>query len=61
MFRRQCWENTGGYDEQMKTGYEDWEFWIRLTAAGWKVQVLKEYLLNYRITEKSMLLTRTGA
>jgi glycosyltransferase involved in cell wall biosynthesis len=59
MFRKVCWEKAGGYDEQMKSGYEDWEFWIRLTAAGWTVQVLKEYLLNYRVTEKSMLLTQS--
>jgi glycosyltransferase involved in cell wall biosynthesis len=59
MFRKECWEKTGGYDEQMKNGYEDWEFWIRLTSSGWKVHVLKEYLLNYRVTEKSMLLTES--
>jgi glycosyltransferase involved in cell wall biosynthesis len=59
MFRKECWEKVGGYDEQMKTGYEDWEFWIRLTAAGWKVHVLKEYLLNYRVTGKSMFLTES--
>src|SRR6185503_1413596 len=59
MFRRKCWETAGGYDEKMKSGYEDWEFWIRLTGAGWKVGVIKEYLLNYRVTEKSMLLTQS--
>lgn len=59
MFRKQCWEKIGGYDEQMKTGYEDWEFWIRLTAAGWSVAVLDDYLLNYRVTDKSMLLTQS--
>lgn len=59
MFRKSCWQKIGGYDEQMKTGYEDWEFWIRLTAAGWKVAVLNDYWLNYRITDKSMLLTQS--
>jgi glycosyltransferase involved in cell wall biosynthesis len=59
MFRKECWEKTGGYDERMKSGYEDWEFWIHLTASGWKVHVLKEYLLNYRVTDKSMLLTQS--
>lgn len=56
IFRKTCWEDTGGYDENMKLGYEDWEFWIRVTASGWKIQVIKEYLLNYRVTEKSMFL-----
>ena len=59
MFRKKCWEKIGGYDEQMKTGYEDWDFWIRLTSAGWKVAVLEDYLLHYRITDKSMLLTQS--
>jgi len=59
MFRKECWDKTGGYDEQMKSGYEDWEYWIRLTAAGYKVHVIKEFLFNYRITSKSMLLTES--
>jgi glycosyltransferase involved in cell wall biosynthesis len=59
MFRKACWEKIGGYDEKMKTGYEDWEFWLRLTAGGWTVHVLKEFLLNYRVTAKSMLLTQS--
>jgi glycosyltransferase involved in cell wall biosynthesis len=57
MFRKSCWESVGGYDERMKRGYEDWEFWIRITAKGWRVEVVKEFLLNYRVTEKSMFLT----
>lgn len=57
MFRRECWHEAGGYDENMKSGYEDWEFWIRVTSLGWKVEVVKEFLLQYRVTEKSMLLT----
>lgn len=59
MFRKECWDKCGGYDEEMKSGYEDWDFWIRLTAAGWRVHVLKEYLLNYQIRENSMLLTQS--
>ena len=54
MYRKQCWADVQGYDENMKKGYEDWEFWIRVTAAGWKVQVIKEFLLNYRTTATSM-------
>lgn len=59
MFRRDCWEKNGGYDERMKSGYEDWEFWIRLTALGYRVHVIKEFLFHYRVTEKSMLLTQS--
>ena len=59
MFRKECWEKAGGYDEQMKSGYEDWEYWIRLTSSGYRVHVIKEFLFHYRITSKSMLLTES--
>lgn len=56
LFRKRIWLDEGGFDEQMKSGYEDWEFWIRATKAGWQVKVIRQYLFNYRITSKSMLL-----
>jgi glycosyltransferase involved in cell wall biosynthesis len=56
LFRKSIWSQIGGFDVNMKKGYEDWEFWIRITAAGWKVAVIKEYLFYYRISSKSMLL-----
>ncbi len=58
MFRRACWEQVGGYDETMRRGYEDWDFWIRVVARGWRVHVLQEPLLNYRCARQSMV---TGA
>lgn len=36
MYRRKDWETIKGYDEQMKTGMEDWEFWINLLKPGRK-------------------------
>ena len=48
-FRKCCWEQTKGYDEQMRTaGYEDWNFILEVTKRGWKVHVIEEYLLYYR-------------
>lgn len=32
--RKQCWQDAGGFDERLKSGYEDWEFWIRLAGLG---------------------------
>jgi len=58
LFRRACWEQVGGYNETMRRGYEDWDFWIRVVARGWRVQVLQEPLLNYRCARQSMV---TGA
>jgi GT2 family glycosyltransferase len=58
LFRRQCWERVGGYNETMKKGYEDWDFWISITAHGWSVHCLPGVLLNYRCGSQSMV---TGA
>ncbi len=54
LFRRLCWEEAGGYDETMKEGYEDWNFWIAVTKQGWFVHSIPEYLFLYRILEESM-------
>lgn len=53
MVRKSCWEAIGGYDESMTLGYEDWEFYIRITQQNWNVHVIKEVLFFYRQTEKS--------
>lgn len=51
--RKKCWDKVGGYDEKMIYGYEDWEFYIRITQQGWTVHVIPEKLLFYRQTKKS--------
>jgi len=48
LFRKECWEITGGYDEKMKKGYEDWEFYIRICKLGWRVHIIEEPLFFYR-------------
>ncbi|MEO6071314.1 MAG: glycosyltransferase family A protein [Chitinophagaceae bacterium] len=53
MVRKRCWVAVGGYDEAMVNGYEDWEFYIRITQQGWTIAVLPEKLLFYRQTKKS--------
>ncbi len=54
LFRKKCWEDAGGYDESMKEGYEDWNFWIGVTKKGWKVYSIPELLFNYRMSKTSM-------
>ena len=53
-FRKESWEQVGGYDENMKKGYEDWEFYIRVCQAGWKLKVIEEPLFWYRQHTNSM-------
>ena len=53
MFRKSDWERVGGYDESMKQGFEDWEFYIRLLSDGGVAYVIPEVLFNYRIRKNS--------
>jgi glycosyltransferase involved in cell wall biosynthesis len=48
LFRKECWEQVGGYDENPANGYEDWEFYLRVCALGWKVHIIEEVLFFYR-------------
>jgi glycosyltransferase involved in cell wall biosynthesis len=48
LFRKGCWEQVGGYDENPENGYEDWEFYLRVCALGWKVHIIEEVLFFYR-------------
>lgn len=53
LFKRIDFLNSGGYDENMKRGYEDWEFFIRLLKNGGNCFVINEPLFNYRKKEIS--------
>lgn len=53
LFRKQCWTDVGGYDEEMLNGYEDWEFWIAILKQGFSMHIIKEVLTSYRIKEIS--------
>ncbi|RTZ08645.1 glycosyltransferase family A protein [Flavobacterium sp. GSP6] len=48
MFKKEDWLSCGCYDENMRLGYEDWEFFIRLLKTGGEVEVIQEPLYNYR-------------
>jgi glycosyltransferase involved in cell wall biosynthesis len=48
LIRKDDWQITGGYDESMRSGFEDWEFYIRILSLGGKVEVIDKVLFNYR-------------
>lgn len=54
LFRKKCWIDVNGYDEEMKSGYEDWEFYIRVCKCGWEVYIIEEFLFYYRQRKNSM-------
>jgi glycosyltransferase involved in cell wall biosynthesis len=49
MFRRADWELVGGYDETLRRGGEDWDFWLSLIELGRQVVQLPDVLFHYRI------------
>lgn len=53
MFYKNDWEKIGGYDEGMRDGFEDWEFYIRMMSLGFKAYIIPEVLLNYTIRKNS--------
>lgn len=54
LFRKKCWEEVDGYDESMKYGYEDWEFYIRVGKYGYRTEIIQEPLFFYRQRKGSM-------
>ena len=55
LFRKSVWEQVGGYNEAMREGYEDWDFWIGCVEHGWEGYCLHEPLFLYRKQPHSML------
>lgn len=55
LYRRQDYDNTVGYNENMKFGFEDWDFWLSILEKGGEVYRLNETLFFYRIRKGSML------
>ena len=60
LISRENWNKYGGYDEQMKLGYEDWEFNIRLGIHGQFGIRLAKPLFHYNVSYSGMLLSKTS-
>lgn len=59
--RRDAFESVGGYDESLRDGYEDWDFWITLLERGYRGTIIPEVLYEYRRRPDSMTsLVRAG-
>jgi glycosyltransferase involved in cell wall biosynthesis len=52
---KEIWQASGGYNEKMRKGYEDWEFNIRLGRLGYHGVIVKEPLFHYFVSQKGML------
>lgn len=54
-FRKDSWNNVGGYDENLKAGLEDWDFWVSILKYSPHVFKIPKICFFYRIKEDSML------
>ncbi len=54
LFRREAWTAVGGYNTNMKLGYEDWDFWVGCGEKGFVGRRLPEPLFFYRVKNSSM-------
>jgi len=54
LFSKADWEKVGGYSEGLKSGLEDYDFWLSFLELGKEIYQIPEVLFYYRIKEKSM-------
>lgn len=53
LFRRSDYDNTKGYNPNMKKGLEDWDFWLSILELGGTAYRIDEVLFYYRIQNSS--------
>lgn len=54
VYRRVDYDKTEGYRENMKFGFEDWDFWLQLLGQGGEVHKIDDIGFFYRIRSVSM-------
>jgi glycosyltransferase involved in cell wall biosynthesis len=54
LFKKSDYDKTNGYNEQLKDGYEDWDFWISLLDKHDIIYKIPEIHFFYRIRKNSM-------
>ena len=56
LYRKNLWEEVGGYDEQiLLMGLEDWDFWLRVAFHGGTFVHLPRIGFDYRVRRDSMI------
>jgi len=53
-FRKTDWEYVGGYNKNMRYGWEDWDFWLSILELNRDVIRIPEVLFFYRTHANSM-------
>lgn len=58
MVRKSVFEQLGGYDTKMKeikSGWEDWDMWLRIAFSGKQFYYLPQIGFRYRVNPESMI------
>lgn len=55
ILRRKVWEQCGGYDETMRSGFEDWDFFLSMleTEPDATIGIVEQPLIDYRTAPAS--------
>ena len=53
LVRREAWGDVGGYSEDLRQGFEDWDFFLRLLELGGSIEIVPEALVVYRTAPAS--------
>ena len=61
LIRKTVWEEIGGYDETLREGYEDWNFWLSCLERGIQGVLVPKPLLLYRKHESPSMLALENA
>jgi glycosyltransferase involved in cell wall biosynthesis len=64
VFRRSDWERAGGYVDtglRHEHTFEDWRFWMRLSALGARIANIEQPLFHYRIHGSTSLSSQSGS
>lgn len=51
LVRKEVVVRVGGFDESLRNGFEDWDFWLKCANAGYWGATIPEYLIWYRRKE----------
>jgi glycosyltransferase involved in cell wall biosynthesis len=60
LLRKSSWEAIGGYDETMRDGYEDWEFYLRLMLCGYRGLTIPKPYMIYHVSTGGMLFNQAS-
>ncbi|MBN1489741.1 MAG: glycosyltransferase [Phycisphaerae bacterium] len=60
MVRRDAHRAIGGYDESIRIGHEDWDYWLTMAAHGYWGWTIPEFLIWYRRREDSRITQTEG-